>query len=326
MINSDLSVQKISQIYLKIKPYINRTPLIKANQIIDDYFDTKLFLKCEFFQKSGSFKARGAINNIVNQDKQKLKKGITAVSAGNHAIASSLVANLFKLNNKIFLYETANEHRIRLCKNYGANIIFTNPRQAFIDANNAQKEGYYFIHPFDGPHTLQGSATLGLEISEFFKSNNLNLDYVIISVGGGGLISGVSSYVKQIFPDTKIIGVEPEGAQGLNQSLKSNKPLENIKANSIADSLSAPLHMKYSFDIAKQVIDEMVTVTDNQMIEFMTFGYEKFKLMLEPACVAGLAAIKYKLQNKLTNKNTLLILCGSNIDLKSWNSLINYKR
>lgn len=326
MINSDLSVQKISQIYLKIKPYINRTPLIKANQIIDDYFDTKLFLKCEFFQKSGSFKARGAINNIVNQDKQKLKKGITAVSAGNHAIASSLVANLFKLNNKIFLYETANEHRIRLCKNYGANIILTNPRQAFIDANNAQKEGYYFIHPFDGPHTLQGSATLGLEISEFFKSNDLNLDYVIISVGGGGLISGVSSYVKQIFPDTKIIGVEPEGAQGLNQSLKSNKPLENIKANSIADSLSAPLHMKYSFDIAKQVIDEMVTVTDNQMIEFMTFGYEKFKLMLEPACVAGLAAIKYKLQNKLTNKNTLLILCGSNIDLKNWNSLINYKR
>ena len=173
---------------------------------------------------------------------------------------------------------------------------------------------------------MQGSATLGLEISEFFKSNDLNLDYVIISVGGGGLISGVSSYVKQIFPDTKIIGVEPEGAQGLNQSLKSNKPLENIKANSIADSLSAPLHMKYSFDIAKQVIDEMVTVTDNQMIEFMTFGYEKFKLMLEPACVAGLAAIKYKLQNKLTNKNTLLILCGSNIDLKSWNSLINYKR
>ena len=321
-----MSVQKISQIYLKIKPYINRTPLIKANQIIDDYFDTKLFLKCEFFQKSGSFKARGAINNIVNQDKQKLKKGITAVSAGNHAIASSLVANLFKLNNKIFLYETANEHRIRLCKNYGANIILTNPRQAFIDANNAQKEGYYFIHPFDGPHTLQGSATLGLEISEFFKSNDLNLDYVIISVGGGGLISGVSSYVKQIFPDTKIIGVEPEGAQGLNQSLKSNKPLENIKANSIADSLSAPLHMKYSFDIAKQVIDEMVTVTDNQMIEFMTFGYEKFKLMLEPACVAGLAAIKYKLQNKLTNKNTLLILCGSNIDLKNWNSLINYKR
>ena len=326
MINSDLSVEKINQVYLKIKPYINKTPLIKANQNIDEYFSTKLFLKCEFFQKSGSFKARGAINNVVNQDKQKINRGITAVSAGNHAIASSLVANLFNLNNKIFLYEMANEHRIRICKNYGANIIFTNPRQAFVDVKNAQKEGYYFIHPFDGPHTLQGSATLGLEIVDFYKSNNLNLDYIIISVGGGGLISGVSSYVKQIFPNTKIIGVEPEGAQGLNQSLKKNKPIENVKINSIADSLSAPLHMKYSFNIAKKFVDEMVTVTDNQMIEFMIFGYEKLKLMLEPACVAGLAALKYKLQNKLTNKNTLLILCGSNIDTKSWNSLINYNR
>ena len=251
MINSDLSIYKIRYILNKIKPYINETPFLKGSSKINDFFSTNIYFKCEFLQKSGSFKARGAINNIVSQDKKKFEKGITAVSAGNHAIAVSFVANLFKLKNKIFLYESANKHRINMCNIYNSNIKFTNPKQAFIDAENAQKDGYYFIHPFDGPFTLQGSATLGLEITEYFKSIKKKLDYLIISVGGGGLISGVSSYVKQIFPHTRIIGVEPEGSKGMSDSLKLGKPINNVNVNSIADSLSAPLHMQYSFDVAK---------------------------------------------------------------------------
>ena len=323
MIPSELSAEKVNLIYKKIKPYINYTPVINSTDSINKYFSTNLFFKCEFLQKSGSFKARGAINNIISQDKNKIKNGITAVSAGNHAIASSFVANIFNLRNKIFLYESANKFRIQTCKNYGANIFFTNPKQAFIDANNAKKQGYYFIHPFDGPLTLQGSATLGLEIVNYFNSINEKIDNLIISVGGGGLISGVSSYVKEFYPKVKVIGVEPENANGLSQSFKVNKPLDNINVKSIADSLSAPLHMQYSFDVAKEVIDEMVTITDQQMVEFMIFAYNKFRLMLEPACVAGLAAIKYKIKTNLKNKNTVLILCGSNIDKNSWLELIN---
>ena len=323
MIPNELSPEKVNLIYKKIKPYINYTPVINSTDSINKYFSTNLFFKCEFLQKSGSFKARGAINNIISQDKNKIKNGITAVSAGNHAIASSFVANIFNLRNKIFLYESANKFRIQTCKNYGANIFFTNPKQAFIDADNAKKQGYYFIHPFDGPLTLQGSATLGLEIVNYFNSINEKIDNLIISVGGGGLISGVSSYVKEFYPKVKVIGVEPENANGLSQSFKVNKPLDNINVKSIADSLSAPLHMQYSFDVAKEVIDEMVTITDQQMVEFMIFAYNKFRLMLEPACVAGLAAIKYKIKTNLKNKNTVLILCGSNIDKNSWLELIN---
>ena len=323
MIPKDLSVDNISKIYKKIRPFINQTPFLKCPDDIDNYFSTNLFFKCEFLQKSGSFKARGAINNIISQDQNKFNKGITAVSAGNHAIAASFVANQFKLKNKIFLYESANKYRVQTCKNYGANIIFTNPKQAFLDAENAKNEGYYFIHPFDGPLTLQGSATLGLEIVEYLKSINTKIDNLLISVGGGGLISGVSSYVKQFYPKIKIIGVEPENANGLNQSLRAKKPLNNINVNSIADSLSAPLHMQYSFDVAKEVIDEMVTVSDDQMKKFMVFCYKKFKLFLEPACVAGLAALKYKINNKLIGKNTMVILCGSNIDKKTWSDLTN---
>ena len=323
MIPKDLSADNIIKIYKKIRPFINNTPFLKCSNDINKYFSTNLFFKCEFLQKSGSFKARGAINNIISQDQSKFDKGITAVSAGNHAIAASFVANQFKLKNKIFLYESANQYRVQTCKNYGANIIFTNPKQAFLDAENAKNEGYYFIHPFDGPLTLQGSATLGLEIVEYLKSINTKIDNLLISVGGGGLISGVSSYVKQFYPKIKIIGVEPENAKGLSQSFEANKPLNNIKVNSIADSLSAPLHMKYSFDVAKQVIDKMVTVSDDEMKEFMVFCYKNFKLFLEPACVAGLAALKYKINSELNGNNTMVILCGSNIDKQTWVNLTN---
>ena len=323
MIPSDLSPDKIRFTLNKIQPYINKTPFIKASTKIDEFFSTNVYFKCEFLQKSGSFKARGAINNIISLDKNKFQKGITAVSAGNHAIAASFVANIFQLNNKIFLYESANPYRISKCKSYNANIKFTNPKQAFVDASNAQNNGYYFIHPFDGPFTLQGSATIGLEIIEYFKTLDKKLDYLIVSVGGGGLISGVSSYIKQLSPNTKIIGVEPEGAKGMSDSLQLGKPLENVKVNSIADSLCAPLHMEYSYNVAKSVIDEMVTVSDDEMKEFMIYAFNNLKLMLEPGCVAGLAAIKYKINEKLKNKNSLVILCGSNIDKITWNKLIN---
>ena len=323
MIPSDLSPDNIRTTLNKIQPYINKTPFIRASTKLDEFFSTNLYFKCEFLQKSGSFKVRGAINNIISQDKTKFQKGITAVSAGNHAIAASFVANLFQLDNKIFLYESANPYRISKCKSYNANIQFTNPKQAFVDASNAKNNGYYFIHPFDGPHTLQGSATIGLEIIEYFKTIVTKLDYLIISVGGGGLISGVSSYIKQLSPNTKVIGVEPEGAKGMSDSIKLGKPLKNVLVNTIADSLSAPLHLEYSYNIAKSVIDEMVTVTDDEMKEFMIYAFDNLKLMLEPACVAGLAAIKYRINEKLKNKNTLVVLCGSNIDKITWKKLTN---
>ncbi len=118
MIPSDLSPDNIRHTLNNIQPYINKTPFIKASTKLDEFFSTNIYFKCEFLQKSGSFKVRGAINNIISQDKTKFQKGITAVSAGNHAIAASFTANLFKLNNKIFLYESANPYRINKCKSY----------------------------------------------------------------------------------------------------------------------------------------------------------------------------------------------------------------
>ena len=175
-----------------------------------------------------------------------------------------------------------------------------------------------FIHPFDGKFTIQGTASLGYEICQQVD----NIDNIIVSVGGGGLISGVGSIIRQKFPKCNIIGVEPEGAKGMTESLKKDKPIKKVNINSIADSLCSPLHMDYSFSICKSVIDKMINVSDNDLINAMKFMYENFKLILEPACVAGIAALLGPLKNKLVNQNTVVILCGSNMDLKTWNNII----
>jgi len=319
LIPDGLQDEKIEAIYSKLFPYIKKTPLIKNWSLINDIFETNLFFKMEFLQHAGTFKTRGAINNVLNLDAEKKQKGITAVSAGNHAIAASYAANKFGLINKIFMYNSANKFRVNKCKELKANIYFTNPHSAFKNVSKASaEEGYYFIHPFDGLFTLQGTATLGFEICNQLK----HIDNIIISVGGGGLIGGIGSFVKQKFPKCKIIGVEPEGAKGLTDSLNENKPIQNVVINTIADSLSSPLHMPYSFSICQKVIDQMITVTDKQMTESMLFMYDNFNLMLEPACVAGVAALHYYLKGQLKNQNTLIVLCGSNIDIKSWNDLV----
>ena len=320
MIPEEIYFSEIKKVYNKLSPYIINTPIIKNSSYLDNFFNTNLFLKLEFLQHSGSFKVRGAINNLLNLTNIEKKKGITAVSAGNHAIASSYAANMFSIKNKIFMYDSANQYRLNKVKSLNANLFLTDPYNTFKNVEKASKiDGYYFIHPFDGKFTIQGTASLGFEICQQMEK----IDNIIISVGGGGLIAGVGSIVHQKFPQCKIIGVEPEGAQGLSDSIKNNKPLTNVIINSIADSLCAPLHMPYSFSICKNVISEMVVVSDQEMKKSMKFMFDHYKLALEPACVAGIAALNGPLKNKFQKQNTLVILCGSNIDMKSWLNLIS---
>ena len=317
MKSDELIYSKIKNVYKDLSKYIIKTPIISSP---NNFFNTNLFLKLEFFQHSGCFKIRGAINNILNLSHQQKKKGVTAVSAGNHAIATSFAANKFSINNKIFMYKSANKYRINKVKSLNANLILTDPINAFKDVERASKvDGFYFIHPFDGIKTLQGTASLGYEICQQLDK----IDNIIISVGGGGLISGVGSIIKQKFPKCKIIGVEPIGANGMSESLNNGYAMSNVNINSIADSLSPPLHMPYSFSICQKVIDEMICVSDNEMINAMKIVYDHYKFVLEPACVAGIAALLGPLKNKLKNENTLIILCGSNIDMKSWAKITN---
>jgi len=319
LIPEELSLKKIEKIYHQLSQFVLKTPVIEGWSLINEILNTNAIFKMEFLQNAGTFKSRGATNNILNLTDSQKKFGVTTVSAGNHAIATSYVANKFKIKNKIFIYNSANKYRIQKCKDLNANLHFTDPHNAFKQVEIASKDnGYFFIHPFDGAFTIQGTASLGLEICNQIK----DIDNILISVGGGGLISGIGSVIKQIYPKCKIIGIEPEGAQGLSESLLNNKPINNVKIDTIADSLAAPLHMPYSYSICQEVIDMMVTVTDNQMIDTMKFMFENFKMILEPACVTGVAALLGPLKDQLANQKTVIVLCGSNIDAKTWDNLV----
>ena len=321
MIPKELDLQNIKEIYEKLTPFIKKTPIVHPIKSIQKIFNTNLFLKLEFFQHSGTFKARGAVNNILNLSDTQKFLGITVASAGNHAIATSFAANKFGIRNKVFMYNSANSFRINCVKSYNANLIFSNPKEAFMNVEKVSKEnGYTIIHPFDGINTIQGTASLGYEISNQIKE----LDNIIISVGGGGLISGVGSIIRQKYPHCKIIGVEPEGARGLTESLEKGQPLSNVTINTIADSLSPPFHLPFSFSICQKVVDKMILVSDFEMKKAMKFMFDNFKFVLEPACVAGVAALLGPLKNKFQNEKTLIILCGSNIDMKSWVNLTDH--
>ncbi len=321
MIPKELDFQNIKEIYENLTPFIKKTPIVRASKYIEKIFNTNLFLKLEFFQHSGTFKARGAVNNILNLSDTQKNLGITAVSAGNHAIATSFAANKFAIKNKVFMYKSANSFRINSVKSYNGNLIFSNPKEAFLNVEKVSKEnGYTIIHPFDGINTIQGTASLGYEIS-----NQINeLDNIIISVGGGGLISGVGSIIRHKYPHCKIIGVEPIGAKGLTESLEKGHPISDVIINTIADSLSPPFHLPFSFSICQKVVDKMILVSDMEMKKAMKFMFDNFKFVLEPACVAGVAALLGPLKNLFQNEKTLIILCGSNIDMKSWVNLTEH--
>ena len=165
MIPKELNFQNIKKIYKKLTPFIKKTPILHAAYSMQKIFNTNLFLKLEFFQHSGTFKARGAVNNILNLSNMQKKMGIAAVSAGNHAIATSFAANKFGIKNKVFMYNTANSFRINIVKSYNANLTLTSPKEAFANVEKSSKEnGYTIIHPFDGINTIQGTASLGYEI------------------------------------------------------------------------------------------------------------------------------------------------------------------
>lgn len=285
---------------------------------VEDLFGegTEVFLKLELFQYGGSFKPRGALINMMNLDDEQRECGVTAVSAGNHAIAVAFAAKTIGTSAKVVMPKTANKSRIERCKSYGAEVILVDDvHKAFEKVEEIEKsEGRTFIHPFEGPLTALGTATVGLELCEQVE----NLDAVIVPIGGGGLIAGIASAVKQMQPNCKVYGVEPEGADSMTKSFAAGKPEEIEKVDTIADSLGAPHAAPYSFSLAQKFVDDIVKVTDRQLAETMELMFTEMKLALEPAGASATAALRYPLHEHLKGKRVGIIVCGSNIDLETY--------
>ena len=317
-----LTLDEIRQTARRIENYLHRTPIFhwQDTWVRSQIGGGELHLKLEFLQQTGSFKPRGALNNALTRPEAERNQGVTAVSAGNHAIAVAYAAKTLGISAKVLMHRKANPLRVAKCQHYGAEVLLVDDiNQAFVLLDEiAEKEDRTIIHPFDSAPTLQGTGTLGLEIGDALN----DLDTILVAVGGGGLIGGVASALKQMQPAIEVIGVEPVGAAGLTQSLELGRPLEKVSVSTIADSMGAPLHCQMSFGVCQQVIDRMVLVEDDEMCQAMARVYDGLKFALEPAGAAVIAALTGPLQGALKGKRVAAILCSSNIDESSWLELV----
>lgn len=274
-------------------------------------------VKLELLQRAGSFKARGAVNNLLNLDAQERRQGVTAVSAGNHAIATAYAAQVTGSHAKVVMPKTANPMRVERCKSLGAEVVITNDvTAAFTEIRRIEhEEGRYFVHPFEGIKTLLGPATLARE----WLQQCPDLAAIVVPCGGGGLISGMALALWQIKPELKIFAVEPEGAATMGPAWRAGAPIDTGANQTIADSLAPPPPASASnLAICQAYVDDFVTVNDADMQQAMGVLCTHLKLAVEPAPAAGLAAIAGPLADRLKGVRTGLLMCGSNIDAASF--------
>ncbi len=276
----------------------------------------QVFLKLELFQYGGTFKPRGALVNMLSLTPAELERGVTAVSAGNHAIAVSFAARALGSSAKVVMPKSANPARVAICRDLGGHVTLVDDvHQAFDEVDRIQKEeGRFFVHPFEGRRTVLGTATLGFELCRQVE----DLDAVIIPIGGGGLAAGVATAVKLMQPRCEVFGVEPEGADSMHRSFAAGKPMAIDKVRTIADSLGAPYAKPYSFGLCRKYIDELVMIDDDAMRRTMGLLFSSMKLAVEPAAAAATAALCGPLRERLASARVGVIVCGSNIDFATF--------
>jgi len=281
---------------------------------------TRVWIKEELFQRTGSFKPRGALSVMLDLDAAALVRGVTGVSAGNHAISLAYCAGVLGTTAKVVMPRNANAFRVQVCRELGAAIeLVDNVHEAFARVKEIEAaEGRVFVHPYEGPKTALGTATLGMEFVDQVGGFGETLDAVIIAAGGGGLSAGMSCAIKQMSPGTAVYVVEPEGADSLNRSFKAGSPQSIDAVRTIADSLGAPRCEPYSFALNRRFVDEVVLVSDAQIRDAMRLTFRVAKLVVEPAGAAALAALMFPLRMRLAGKTVGLVVCGANIDPQTY--------
>lgn len=307
------SLETVRALRERLGGSIERTPLLHCAALEEFVGNrTRIFGKLEFLQRTGTFKARGALAVLTALTAEQREAGVTAVSAGNHAIATAYAARAVGTSAKIVMISTANRARVEACRAQGAELVFTGDiHEAFEIAERIQhEEGRFFVHPFEGEAIAAGTGTLGLEICEQIDE----FDAIVVPIGGGGLIGGLANAIRQLRPATKIIGVEPEGADSMHRSFAAGEPRAIERVTTIADSLGAPFAMPYSFALCRDNVDQLVRVSDRELRESMGLLFRAMKFAVEPACAASTAALFGPAREMLESKTVVLVYCGSNID------------
>jgi threonine dehydratase len=295
----------------RIKPYIHHTPVLSSQQL-NERVGASVFFKCENFQKAGAFKTRGAMNAILSLSPEELSKGVATHSSGNHAQALARAAMILKVPAFIVMPENAPKVKVAAVEQYGGKITFCPPT---LEAREGtlrriiEKTGATLIHPYNDYSIIAGQATAGLELI----SECNGLDIILCPVGGGGLLSGTLLSALYLSPDTKVIACEPEGANDAWQSFKSGKLVPSVNPQTISDGLLTSLGSLTWPTIRDHVFD-IITVTDNQIIEAMKLVWERMKIIIEPSSAVPVA-VALSSKKIMEDRKVGIILSGGNIDL-----------
>ena len=304
--------QDIIESHDLIRSMIHRTPILTCKSI-DQMAGCEIYFKCENFQKIGAFKMRGASNAAKRLSPQDLQKGLATHSSGNHAQAVSKSAQTLGVPAHIVMPNNAPEIKVKATKGYGAMITYS---EATITSREATLEkvveqtGATFIHPFNNYDVIAGQATAAKELIE----DGPVLDILMAPVGGGGLISGTALTAKYWSPNSKVIGAEPKAVDDAYRSFKSGSIAVNDTINTVADGLRTNLGPK-TFEIIHKYLDEIITVSEEGIIDAMRLVWERMKIIIEPSCAVPLAAILSE-KELFLGKKVGVILTGGNVDLE----------
>jgi threonine dehydratase len=308
---SDVSIDAIEAARRRIGTHVNRTPLVSSTSL-SKRLGADIYLKLELFQKTGSFKPRGAFNKALEL---RLKPGdrVVAASGGNHAQGVAYAARALGLSATVMMPRDTPSNYLDATRGYGAEIVFTaDIAEAFERAAEEQYTGAVAIHPFDDPAVIAGQGTIGLEILEDLPE----VTDVVASIGGGGLIGGVASAIKARKPAVRFWGVETEGADAMSQALAAGRPVRMPAITSIAKTLGAPEVSARTLHLVRQFVDDVVVVRDGEAVDAMRFLLERAKVLAEPAAASTLAAAE-RLRDRLgPGSRIVLLLCGGNIGVQ----------
>ena len=290
--------------------YLPPTPL-QYSRAFTDKARCHVHIKVESIQPIRAFKVRGALTKIMRLNPEKGRAGVVTASAGNHGQGVAYAAAVFKIPATVYVPETANQLKVEAIKRFGAKVVPAgrNYNDAYLEATRAQAEGgATFVHAFDDPDVIAGQGSIAVELLRDLE----DFDTVLVPIGGGGLIGGISMYIKEMRPHVRVIGVEPAGADAMYRSLQAGRIVALEKVNTIADGLAASAPGKLTLELAKRYVDEVVLVQDTEMLRAIRLLFEWEHLLAEPAGAAALAALLYH-YSPAPNEKVVVILSGANV-------------
>lgn len=310
------SLKDISQARLALNGDVSSTPLAR-NDTLSERFGANVFLKREDLQRVRSYKIRGALNKIKSLTPEQTAAGVVCASAGNHAQGVAFSCNKLGIHGTIYMPATTPKQKIEQVRMFGREFVEIVLTGDTFDAANAsavkfcEEHGKTFIHPFDDPKIIEGQGTMGIEIMQDCRER---IDYLFVPVGGGGLAAGLGAYMKQISPDTKIIGVEPEGAQSMRAALDRGEVAELGSVDKFVDGAAVKKVGNYTFGVCKKVLDDMVSVPEGAVCTTILDLYNRSAIVVEPAGALSVAALGLY-ADKIKGKNVVCILSGGNNDI-----------